>query len=192
MLGAQACLTWGLTRRSVAMKTPTHWVYRHAIVLAAKSRIWVTDFVWKWAPDGKPTVNNFKLQGEYFHRNEVSTLSCIGGNCADGVSDHYKTAQSGWYLQGIYQFMPAWRAGWRYDRLNSGSPRLGAALNPDDLPVLSAYMPSRNTVMVDYRPGSSSRIRLQFTRDESRLGVADNQLTLQYLVRLGGGHDEHE
>lgn len=137
-------------------------------------------------------MNNFKLHGEYFHRNEVGTLSCIGGNCADGVSDHYKTAQSGRYLQGIYQFMPAWRAGWRYDRLNSGSPRLGAALNPDDLPVLSAYMPSRNTVMVDYSPGLSSRIRLQFTRDKSRLGVADNQLTLQYLVRLGGGHDEHE
>jgi hypothetical protein len=46
--------------------------------------------------------------------------------------------------------------------------------------------------MVDYSPGASSRIRLQFTRDESRLNVADNQLTLQYIVRLGGGHDEHD
>jgi hypothetical protein len=88
--------------------------------------------------------------------------------------------------------MPAWRVGWRHDRLNSGSQRIGAALNPADLPVLSAHTPSRNTVMVDYSPGASSRIRLQFTRDESRLNVADNQLTLQYIVRLGGGHDEHD
>ena len=159
---------------------------------SGKSRIWIADFVWKWAPDGNPAVNNFKLQGEYFHRNEEGVLGCTGGNCAAGVSDHYQTAQSGWYLQGIYQFMPAWRVGWRHDRLNSGSLRLGAALNPDDLPVLGAYTPSRNTVMVDYSPGASSRIRLQFTRDESRRDVTDNQLTLQYIVRLGSGRDEHE
>lgn len=159
---------------------------------SGKSRTWIADFIWKWAPDGDPAVNNLKLQGEYFHRNETGTLSCAGGNCAGGVSDHYKTAQSGWYLQGIYQFMPAWRVGWRHDRLNSGSQRIGAALNPAELPVLSAHTPSRNTVMVDYSPGASSRIRLQFTRDESRLNVADNQLTLQYIVRLGGGHDEHD
>ncbi|MBT9591520.1 MAG: hypothetical protein IV089_11550 [Thiobacillus sp.] len=159
---------------------------------SGKSRLWIADFVWKWAPDGNSAVSNFKLQGEYFHRNEAGTLSCAGGNCAAGVSDHYQTAQSGWYLQGIYQFMPAWRVGWRHDRLNSGSLRLGAALNPDDLPVLGAYTPRRNTLMVDYSPGASSRIRLQFTRDESRRDVTDNQLTLQYIVRLGGGHDEHE
>lgn len=159
---------------------------------SGKSRLWIADFVWKWVPDGNPAVNNFKLQGEYFHRNEAGTLSCAGGNCAAGVSDRYQTAQSGWYLQGVYQFMPAWRVGWRHDRLNSGNLRLGTALDPDDLPVLGAYAPKRNTLMVDFSPGASSRIRLQFTRDESRQGVADNQLTLQYLVRLGGGHDEHE
>ena len=31
--------------------------------------------------------------------------------------------QSGWYLQAVYQFMPQWRAGLRYDRLDSGTPR---------------------------------------------------------------------
>lgn len=157
-----------------------------------RSRTWIADFGWKWAPDGNPAVSNFKLQGEYFHRNEAGTLSCAGGNCAGGISDHYQAAQSGWYLQGIYQFLPSWRIGWRHDRLSSGSQRIGAAFDPVDLPVLSAYTPRRNTLMVDYSPGASSRIRLQFTRDESRLNVADNQLALQYLVRLGGDHDEHE
>lgn len=159
---------------------------------SGRSRLWIADFVWQWAPVGNPAVNGFKLQGEYFHRNEAGILSCVGGNCAAGVADRYQTAQSGWYLQGVYQFMPAWRVGWRHDRLNSGSLRLGARLNPDDLPVLGAYTPSRNTVMVDYSPGAASRIRLQFTRDESRRDVTDKQLALQYIVRLGGGHDEHE
>ena len=29
------------------------------------SRLWVADFVWKWAPNGNATRTNFKLQGEY-------------------------------------------------------------------------------------------------------------------------------
>src|SRR5205814_6962617 len=29
------------------------------------TRVWVGDFVWKWAPHGNATRTNFKLQGEY-------------------------------------------------------------------------------------------------------------------------------
>ena len=35
------------------------------------------------------------------------------------LADAYRAArQSGWYLQGVYQFMPSWRAGLRHDRLD--------------------------------------------------------------------------
>lgn len=169
-----------------AMGTPTSNSF------SGKSRIWIADVVWKWAPNGDSAANNFKLQGEYFHRNEAGILSCAGGNCAAGISDRYKTEQSGWYLQGVYQFLPQWRAGWRHDRLNSGNLSLGGKLNPDDLPVLSAYKPRRNTVMVDYSPSASSRIRVQYTRDESHTGLTNNQLTVQYIVRLGRDREEHE
>jgi hypothetical protein len=56
------------------------------------------DFVWKWAPNGNARQTNFKLQGEYFR-----------STAADAAR------QSGWYLQGIYQFMPGWRVGARYE-----------------------------------------------------------------------------
>lgn len=131
-------------------------------------------------------MNSFKLQGEYFRRCKAGALGCAGGSYVAGVLDRYQSVQSGWYLQGVYQFTPAWRGVWRHDRLISGNLSLGAALDPDDLPVLGTCAPRRNTMMVDYSPGTASRLRLQFTRDKSRRGVADNQLTLQYLVRLGG------
>ena len=80
------------------------------------SRIWIGDFVWKWAPNGNTHSTNFKLQGEYLHRTEDGNLSYNSANTAA-----YAASQSGWYLQGIYQFMPEWRAGVRYDRLDGGS-----------------------------------------------------------------------
>ena len=33
------------------------------------------------------------------------------------VANPYSSAQSGWYAQAVYQFMPAWRTGYRYDQL---------------------------------------------------------------------------
>ena len=33
------------------------------------------DGVLKWAPNGNPTYNNFKLQGEYFRRSENGNLT---------------------------------------------------------------------------------------------------------------------
>ncbi|MFQ6006443.1 MAG: hypothetical protein ACE5OQ_13175, partial [Woeseia sp.] len=49
------------------------------------------DFVWKWAPEGNPTVRNFKTQGEYFRRDENGDFAGIP----------YAGDQDGWYLQGV-------------------------------------------------------------------------------------------
>src|SRR5678815_2381478 len=76
------------------------------------SRLWIADFVVKWAPDGNASNTNLKLQGEYFRRAESGDLTF---NAATG---DYDSRQSGWYLQGVYQFMPRWRVGYRYDRLD--------------------------------------------------------------------------
>ena len=37
----------------------------------------------------------------------------------------YVANQSGWYLQGVYQFMPEWRVGLRTEQLDAGSPNSG-------------------------------------------------------------------
>jgi len=158
-----------------------------------KSRLWVLDGVLKWAPNGNPTYNNFKLQGEYFRRNEDGNLTfdTAGAALTDGLSSR----QSGWYLQAVYQFLPQWRFGYRYDRLDSGTTNIGlvdsGALSAADFPVLGGYNPKRNTVMVDWNPSEFSRIRLQFARDYSRLNQPDNQLLLQYIVSLGA-HGAHK
>jgi len=158
---------------------------------SGKSRMWIADGVWKWAPDGNSTVRNFQLQGEYFKRREDGTLasSACGGCAAD-----YNSDQSGWYVQGIYQFMPRWRAGVRHDVLKSGTVDIGlvnnGTLSLADFPQLAAHDPKRNTVMLDYSPSEFTRFRLQFARDKSGLGATDNQLFLQYIFSLGA-HGAH-
>src|SRR5216684_2894588 len=153
---------------------------------SGRSDLWIADFIMKRAPGGNPTVNNFKLQGEYFRRKESGDL-----NFNNVASGDYASRQSGWYLQGVYQFMPQWRAGYRYDRLSHGSVTNGIGLTAADSPLLlTDYNPTRNTLMLDWSPTEFSRIRLQLASDKSRVGVTDRQLLLQYIYSLGA-HGAH-
>ncbi len=160
-----------------------------------RSRLWALDGVLKWAPEGNPTEQNLKLQGEYFRRTESGSLTYDTHAASLGTqTGGYASRQSGWYLQGVYQFMPKWRAGYRYDRLDAGTTSIGlvntGALTAADFPVLGGYSPKRNTFMVDWGPSEFSRIRLQLARDYSRMGFTDNQIFLQYIVSLGA-HGAH-
>jgi len=164
------------------------------------SRLWVADAVLKWAPNGNSTVTHFKLQGEYFRRKESGQLTyddTAGSNLFGGpVSASFDGRQSGWYLQGVYQFMPRWRAGYRHDRLNFGTVSNGivqSGLGPvaADFPVLTPHSPKRDTLMLDWSPTEFSRLRLQFASDQSRLGLTDNQFFVQYLYSLGA-HGAHK
>ncbi|HEU4852501.1 MAG TPA: hypothetical protein VFT37_10155 [Telluria sp.] len=147
-----------------------------------RSALWIADAVYKWAPGGNPVERNFKLQGEYFQRKESGDLSLADASGA------YSSKQSGWYVQGVYQFMRGWRAGLRHDRLDSGVPTIGAGA--ELFPSLAAYKPQRSSVMVDYSPSEFSRLRLQFAQDKARNGATDNQLFLQYVMSLGA-HAAH-
>ena len=147
------------------------------------SKLWIADFVWKWAPEGNPARTHFKLQGEYFRRTENGDFTY---NAA--TTGHYASTQSGWYAQGAYQFMPRWRVGARLDRLDSGSVDYG--INSANLPARS-YRPSRYSLMFDYAPSEYSRLRLQLARDRSHEGGADNQIFLQYIMSLGA-HGAHK
>jgi hypothetical protein len=148
-----------------------------------RSRVLVLDAIYKWAPNGNPTQRNFKLQGEYLQRKEDGTLA------AGDSGSSYRRTQSGWYLQAVYQFMPTWRFGLRYDHLLSGSPRAAVLATggfaPALFPSLSTYSPTRGTAMLDWSPTEFSRLRLQFARDKSRAGSADDQLYLQYIMSMG-------
>ncbi len=152
---------------------------------SGRSRILALDGVWKWSPNGNGKVTNLKLQGEYFRRTERGDVAFDTANL--NSVDTYNSAQSGWYLQSVYQFMPAWRVGLRHDRLNSGRSDFGA--NAANL-ALADYNPKRNSVMLDWSPSEFSRWRLQVSDDRARQGVVDHQIFLQYQMSLGthGAH----
>ena len=149
------------------------------------SRMLVVDGVWKWAPDGNPQRRNLTLQGEYLRRLESGSLSYDIANAAS--SDRFSSTQSGWYAQTVYQFIPAWRVGLRYDRLNIGN--VDAASNTGNL-FLPDYSPTRATLMLDWSPSEFSRVRLQYANDRARYGLTDNQFFVQYQMSLGA-HGAH-
>jgi hypothetical protein len=143
------------------------------------------DAVWKWAPNGNPTDRNLKLVAEWMRLERRGDLSSTGS--AGSLQDGFKLAQSGWYVQGVYQFLPEWRAGVRYDRLDSGA--FSGGLNEQNL-ALTNYSPWRWSAMADWNPSEFSRLRLQYNYDRSREDITDHQILLQYIFSLGthGAH----
>lgn len=164
-----------------------------------RSKLLAVDGVLKWAPNGNSTYRNFKLQGEYFRLKQDGTLTYDDtaqatpqfGTTRQGG---FQSDQSGYYVQGVWQFYPRWRVGYRYDALRYGTLNngvLGLGPTAADMPVLASHNPTRNTLMFDFSATEFSRFRLQFAADKSRLGVTDNQVLLQYIHSLGA-HGAHK
>ena len=145
------------------------------------TRVWIADAVWKWAPNGNATRTNLKLQGEWLQ----STRSGNLGTAAVPLGGPYRAVQSGGYLQGVYQFMPAWRLGLRAERLTGG--QTDSLSEPYASP---GRRPSKTSLMLDYSASEFSRIRLQFAQDRSRRDISDGQISLQYQMSLGA-HGAH-
>ena len=103
-------------------------------------------------------------------------------------TDAYSANQSGWYLQGVWQFMPMWRVGLRYDRLSQGTPEYGT--NTAFL-ATDPFSPQRATMMVDWTPSEFSRFRIQYAQSKTRPDFTDNQFFLQYILTLGA-HGAHK
>lgn len=164
---------------------------------SGKSGIWLADFVWKWAPNGNARERNFKFAAEYFRRNESGKLNCEDANplnsslCSGGLSGPYRASQSGFYAQGVYQFMPRWRLGYRYDRLYRGSVDFNGTDAGATLGSLADYDPSRHSLMVDWSPSEFSLIRAQYSLDKSVPDQDENQWFVQYIYSLGA-HGAHK
>lgn len=147
------------------------------------SDLTIADFIWKWAKNGNPRERYYTVQAEYLRRHESGDLAVTTpGGTNTGL---YDGTQSGYYVQGVYQFRPRWRVGVRYDRLDA-SNRV-AIVGPDPLAV--THDPSRVSVMSDFSNSEFSRLRLQINRDRSR-PETDNQIVFQYLMSLGA-HGAH-
>jgi hypothetical protein len=156
------------------------------------SRTWIADATFKWTRPGDTLRRSLKLQGEYMHRTEDGELTFDLSGAA--LAGDYRSEQDGWYVQGVYQFRPRWRAGARYDSLDSGTSRIGLVdsglLSADDFALLSSASPSRTSLMLDWSPSEFSRLRAQFAWDDARNAATDEQFFLQYIYSLGvhGAH----
>jgi hypothetical protein len=158
---------------------------RFAQLFTGSTRVWVADAIWKWAPNGNATRTNFKLQGEYLQGTRSGDLvHDVGGA---NLASTYSVRQSGWYLQGIYQFMPRWRVGLRFEGIDPGTPDYGANNGLIALPTDSSR---KDSLMFDFNPSEFSRVRLQLARDRAREGGADTQWFVQYQMSLGA-HGAH-
>jgi len=154
-------------------------------LFSGDSRLAIVDLLWKWRPPGDYSKRELKLQGEYFYRDEDGTLAHAD---ADAASAGYSGSQQGYYLQGVYRFLPAWRLGIRYDRVWGDSRLSGGDDELDEL-LSDLHDPERWSAMLDYSHSEYGRIRLQYSRDRTYPEAAD-VWTLQYIMSLGA-HGAH-
>ncbi|HEX9207874.1 MAG TPA: hypothetical protein VF851_06535 [Steroidobacteraceae bacterium] len=159
-----------------------------------QSRTWIADATLKWAPGGDARARALELKAEYLQREEEGRLAYdLAGANLDGA---YRSRQDGWYAQAVYRFAPRWRAGLRYDALDSGDTHIGLVdtgmLARSDFPLLAPATPSRITLMADWSPSEFSRLRAQYAWDDARDGGnTDEQWLLQYIHAIGA-HGAHK
>jgi hypothetical protein len=151
------------------------------LLFSGDTRSTIAEFVWKWAPNGNWRQRNFVFQTEYIWNSETGTYAISGLGTLPYAED-----REGWYAQAVYQPIPRWRLGVRFDVLSNGNP--GALFAGTPLAPASDA-PSRYTLMTDWSNSEFSRLRLQYSREE--LGPVDySQWGLQYLHSIGA-HGAH-
>ncbi|MGB1580296.1 MAG: hypothetical protein ACPHER_02165, partial [Nevskiales bacterium] len=155
-----------------------------------ESDLYGIDVVYKWAPNGNPSLKHLILQAEYIMGDESGTLAFSDDGTLGATSSSYEAKPKGFYTQAIYQFVPRWRVGVRYDGLqvdnslsNNPAGQYNALINADD--------PERVSLMVDFSPSEFSRFRVQYNKDDSQPGGDDDQIFLQYIMSLGA-HPAHQ
>ena len=153
------------------------------------------DFIYKWAPRGNAKTTNLTVQAEYFVKNETADSEFTEDESSAQAS--LDGQQKGYYLQGVYQFMPAWRVGLRYDHLeakNTITNFIDSGIDAeeflDESNLGTAGDPNKSSVMLDYSPSHFSRIRLQYSLFDNGLDDDNNIVTLQYTMSLGS-HGSH-
>lgn len=163
-------------RLSQGLKTPSY---------SGDSRIDALDIVYKWAPDGNSEQRNLKLQAEFFNRSENGLMTLEDS----AQSSSYDGSQNGWYAEAVYQFIPQWKTGVRYDYTDSSNSGSSSIVLDDSGLLANGYTPQRVSVMLAWLPSEFSRIRVQFNRDEST-AETDNQFFVQYTMAMGA-HGAH-
>jgi hypothetical protein len=176
-IGESASYRVGLSQLSTTAKNRETTGLFGTDVFTGTDHTYIADAVYKWAPGGNFVDRYLKLQGEFFLRREQGAFN----------GAHESGWQNGFYVQGVYQFMPQWRFGLRYDQVHANS--LGPGFAGTTLDNLGAT-PRRYSSMIDYSTSEFGRFRVQYNLDQSR-PQTDNEFILQYIVSIGA-HGAHQ
>ena len=145
-------------------------------IFSGKDDLFIASAVYKWAPNGNPLQTNLSVSGEYFLGNEQ-------GNFA-GVPVDYQ--RSGYYVLGVYQFMPRWRVGVRYAELQSDDAPLAlAGTSLDNF----EHTPQAISALLEYRTSEFGRIRVEYTLDDADT-QSNDEFVFSYTVAIGA-HGAH-
>ncbi|MEQ1890460.1 MAG: hypothetical protein ABL951_14975 [Alphaproteobacteria bacterium] len=149
------------------------------------SNLYAADLRYIWAPTGNSRAAEVTLQGEYFWRNEDGAYEDFTAGTGEVAFDDHA---SGWYMQGVYKFLPQWRLGYRYSRLKTPDVPIGLLGGALDS---GGYNPDAHAVMADWTNSEFSRLRLQYNHEELSRSQDDDQILLQYIMSIGA-HGAHK
>jgi hypothetical protein len=154
------------------------------VTFVGKSTLYAADVRYTWAPTGNPRNQEVIFQGEYFHRDEDGTY--VDADKGTSITP-FDDSSSGWYLQSVYKFAPAWRVGARYTMMHAADTPAALAGSALDS---AGHDPYAISIMGDWTNSEYGRIRLQYNREELAEGQEDNQFYLQYIMSFGA-HGAH-
>ena len=154
--------------------------------LQGRSRLWGSDWVYKYDAARQGGWGNVKLVAEYLRA--IKDLKIAFDEQGERLGQKREFVQDGFYLQGNYGFLPFWQAGLRYDATGLTNEINGPGGR------LSAMDPShRWTFALARELTEFSRFRLQFSKARLRVEGARenlNEVYLQYQHSLGA-HGAH-
>ncbi len=146
--------------------------------------MWMTDLVYKWAPNGDSKNQQVRLIWEHAR---VSGIHPESGSLR----------HSGSSLGAIYRFHPSWEIGARTDWLKVNKPEFHE--DEDEYEFTSGRL-RENALMIAYKPNHMQTYRLQWSRQKGSGANEEGELvfgapvrnSVQFQVVIGfGAHGAH-
>ena len=176
-------------RRTASTRRSTSPATTRSSASTAPATSAIADFVWKYAPNGNARRPTSSCRASTSGGARRGDFTYDRGRRAgpDAAPRDYASPQSGWYLQGVYQFMPYWRVG-ACATIASIPDTPTTARTPRSSPrrvQSAAHVGDARLHAVGIQPHPPAA-----RRRPDAAGVTDNQLFLQYILTLGA-HGAH-
>ncbi len=179
---------WGLSHvynqreSEVEVHNPDAEQHSHAANFTGK-RMWISDLVYKWAPDGNNRNQQVRLQWEYAQVGQLNRY-------AEAAQKHRASTVSA-----VWRFHPAWEAGVRTDWL-----KVNKFENHEGAIESGKGKLQENAVMLAYKPTHMQTLRLQWAEQKAKgandegeaifATPAKRSVQLQYVISFGA-HGAH-